>query len=152
EVWKRDEAIKHFESIGEKYKAEIIGGIPAGEEVSVYRQGNWKDLCRGPHFPSTKFVGKAFKLTKLAGAYWRGDSKNAQLQRIYGTAWASDADLEAYIVRIEEAERRDHRKIGRELELFTFSPDIGAGLPLWMPNGMVIRQELEFLAVQEERK
>src|SRR5436190_2010303 len=104
EVWKRDEAVKHFQSIGEKYKAEIIEGIPAGEDVSVYRQGQWKDLCRGPHFPSTKFVGKAFKLTKLAGAYWRGDHRNPMLQRIYGTAWASEADLEAHLHRLEEGE------------------------------------------------
>src|SRR5471030_3154851 len=118
EVWKRDEAIAHFKSIGEHYKAEIIEGIPAGEDVSVYRQGNWKDLCRGPHFPSTKSVGKAFKLTKLAGAYWRGDHRNAQLQRMYGKAWANEADLEAYLKRIEEAEKRDHRRIGRQTDLF----------------------------------
>src|ERR1700761_8961441 len=111
EVWKRDEAVEHFKSIGEAYKAEIIEGIPADQEVSVYRQGNWKDLCRGPHLPSTKAVGKAFKLTKLAGAYWRGDHRNAQLQRIYGTAWATPEDLAAHLTRIEEAEKRDHRKI-----------------------------------------
>uniref|UniRef100_UPI00356926A7 TGS domain-containing protein n=1 Tax=Phenylobacterium sp. TaxID=1871053 RepID=UPI00356926A7 len=115
EVWTRDDAIAHFKEIGELYKAEIIESIPVGEEVSVYRQGNWKDLCRGPHLPSTKAVGKAFKLTKLAGAYWRGDHRNAQLQRIYGTAWASEADLEAYLHRLEEAEKRDHRKIGRAM-------------------------------------
>src|SRR3569833_3103077 len=93
EVWARDEAVAHFKAIGEAYKAEIIEGIPADQDVSVYRQGNWKDLCRGPHFPSTKFVGKAFKLTKLAGAYWRGDHRNAQLQRIFGTACSSESDL-----------------------------------------------------------
>src|SRR6266550_493594 len=104
------------------------------------------------HFESTGRIGQSLKLTKIAGAYWRGDARNAQLQRIYGTAWRDDKELEAYLKRIEEAEKRDHRKLGKELELFTFSPDVGAGLPLWMPNGMVIRQELEFLALQEERR
>src|SRR5260370_38023940 len=118
EVWKRDEAIAHFKSIGELYKAEIIEGIPAGEDVSVYRQGNWKDLCRGPHLPSTKAVGKAVKLTKLAGAYWRGDHRNAQLQRIYGTAWPSEADLEAHLHRTDEADKRDHPKLPRPTHLF----------------------------------
>ena len=97
-------------------------------------------------------MGDAFKLMKIAGAYWRGDAKNAQLQRIYGTAWRDKKELDEYLHRLEEAEKRDHRKLGRELELFTFAPDVGAGLPLWMPNGMVIRQELEFLALNEERK
>jgi len=142
EVWKRDEAVKHFKSIGEAYKAEIIEGIPAGEDVSVYRQGNWKDLCRGPHFPSTKFVGKAFKLTKLAGAYWRGDHRNAQLQRIYGTAWASDADLEAYVLRLEEAERRDHRKIGQAMELFHLQAE-AKGMIFWHPKGWRLFRTLE---------
>ena len=152
EVVPRDLAIKHFEKIGELYKAEIIRDIPADEDVTVYYHGDWHDLCRGPHFASTGRIGDAFKLTKIAGAYWRGDAKNAQLQRIYGTAWRDEKELAAYLHRLEEAEKRDHRKLGRELELFTFSPDVGAGLPLWMPNGMVIRQELEFLALQEERK
>jgi threonyl-tRNA synthetase len=152
EVWPRDEAIAHFEKIGEHYKAELIRGIPAGEDVSIYFHGDWHDLCRGPHFVSTGKIGQAFRLTNVAGAYWRGDSKNAQLQRVYGTAWRDEKELEAYLHRLEEAEKRDHRRIGKELELFTFSPDVGAGLPLWMPNGMVIRQELEFLALQEERK
>jgi threonyl-tRNA synthetase len=138
--------------MGEFYKAELIRAIPAGEDVSIYFHGDWHDLCRGPHFASTGKIGQAFKLTKIAGAYWRGDSNNPQLQRIYGTAWRDDKELAAYLYRLEEAEKRDHRKLGKELELFTFSPDIGAGLPLWMPNGMVIRQELEFLALQEERK
>jgi threonyl-tRNA synthetase len=142
EVWKRDEAVAHFKSIGEAYKAEIIEGIPAGEDVSVYRQGNWKDLCRGPHFPSTKFVGKAFKLTKLAGAYWRGDHRNAQLQRIYGTAWASDADLEAYLRRIEEAEKRDHRKIGRAMDLFHLQEE-AKGMIFWHPKGWTLFRTLE---------
>jgi threonyl-tRNA synthetase len=152
EVWPRDEAVKHFEGMGEKYKAELIASIPSNEDVSIYYHGDWHDLCRGPHFASTGKIGDAFKLTKIAGAYWRGDAKNAQLQRIYGTAWRDQKELDAYLLRLEEQEKRDHRRIGKDLELFTFSPDVGAGLPLWMPNGMVIRQELEFLAVQEERK
>jgi threonyl-tRNA synthetase len=152
EVWPRDKAIEHFKSIGEKYKAELIESIPAGEDVSLYWHGDWHDLCRGPHFATTGKIGDAFKLTKIAGAYWRGDAKNAQLQRIYGTAWRDQKELADYLNRLEEAEKRDHRRIGKEMELFTFSPDVGAGLPLWMPNGMVIRQELEFLALQEERK
>ena len=152
EVWPRAKAVKHFKDIGEKYKAELIEGIPAGEDVSIYFHGDWHDLCRGPHFQSTGKIGDAFKLTKISGAYWRGDAKNAQLQRIYGTAWRDKKELDDHLHRLEEAEKRDHRKIGRDLELFTFSPDVGAGLPLWMPNGMVIRQELEFLAVQEERR
>jgi threonyl-tRNA synthetase len=142
EVWKRDEAVKHFQSIGEAYKAEIIEGIPAGEDVSVYRQGDWKDLCRGPHFPSTKFVGKAFKLTKLAGAYWRGDHRNAQLQRIYGTAWASEGDLEAYLHRIEEAEKRDHRKIGRAMDLFHLQEE-AKGMIFWHPKGWTLYRTIE---------
>jgi threonyl-tRNA synthetase len=142
EVWNRDEAIAHFKSIGEAYKAEIIEGIPAGEDVSVYRQGAWKDLCRGPHFPSTKFVGKAFKLTKLAGAYWRGDHRNAMLQRIYGTAWASEADLEAYIHRIEEAEKRDHRKIGKAMDLFHLQEE-AKGMIFWHPKGWTLYRTVE---------
>jgi threonyl-tRNA synthetase len=142
EVWNRDEAVKHFKEIGEAYKAEIIESIPAGEDVSVYRQGDWKDLCRGPHFPSTKFIGKAFKLTKLAGAYWRGDHRNAQLQRIYGTAWASDADLEAYITRLEEAEKRDHRKIGRAMDLFHLQEE-AKGMIFWHPKGWKLYRTVE---------
>ena len=152
EVWPRDKAVAHFKGIGETYKAELIESIPPGEDVSIYWHGDWHDLCRGPHFATTGKIGEAFKLTKIAGAYWRGDAKNAQLQRIYGTAWRDQKELDAYLLKLEEQEKRDHRKLGRELELFTFSPDVGAGLPLWMPNGMVIRQELEFLALQEERK
>jgi len=152
EIWPRDEAIAQFEKMGEHYKAELIRDLPPGEDISIYWHGDWKDLCRGPHFASTGKIPEAFKLTKIAGAYWRGDAKNAQLQRIYGTAWRDQKELDAYLLRLEEQEKRDHRKLGRELELFTFSPDVGAGLPLWMPNGMVIRQELEFLALQEERK
>jgi threonyl-tRNA synthetase len=152
EVWPRDKAIAHFEAMGETYKAELIRSIPEGEDVSIYFHGDWHDLCRGPHFASTSKIGNAFKLMKIAGAYWRGDSNNPMLQRIYGTAWRDEKELAAYLTQLEEQEKRDHRRIGKDLELFTFSPDVGAGLPLWMPNGMVIRQELEFLALQEERK
>ena len=143
EVWDRDDAIKHFESIGEAYKAEIIRDLPGTETITMYRHGDaWKDLCRGPHLPSSKFIGKAFKLTKLAGAYWRGDHNNAQLQRIYGTAWASDADLEAYITRIEEAEKRDHRKIGRAMDLFHMQEE-GRGMVFWHPKGWQLWRTLE---------
>jgi threonyl-tRNA synthetase len=142
EVWDRAEAIKHFRGIGEDYKAEIIEGIPGEEPITVYRQGNWKDLCRGPHLPSTKHVGQAFKLTKLAGAYWRGDQKNAQLQRIYGTAWASEADLEAYLTRLEEAEKRDHRKLGAAMDLF-HQQEEGKGMIFWHPKGWTLYRTLE---------
>ena len=142
EVWDRDEAIRHFEEIGEDYKAQIIRDIPAKEPISVYRQGAWKDLCRGPHLPSTRHVGKAFKLTKLAGAYWRGNQANAQLQRIYGTAWASEADLEAYLHRLEEAERRDHRRIGRAMDLFHIQEE-GKGMVFWHPKGWTLYRTLE---------
>jgi threonyl-tRNA synthetase len=152
EVWPRDKAIAHFRDMGEKYKAELIESIPSNEDVSIYWHGDWHDLCRGPHFVSTSKTGDAFKLTKIAGAYWRGDAKNAQLQRIYGTAWRDNKELEDHLHKLEEQEKRDHRRIGKDLELFTFSPDVGAGLPLWMPNGMVIRQELEYLARVEERR
>ncbi|MBU1378870.1 MAG: threonine--tRNA ligase [Alphaproteobacteria bacterium] len=142
EVWDRDEAIAHFKSIGELYKAEIIEGFPDGETITVYRQGQWKDLCRGPHLPSTKAVGKAFKLTKLAGAYWRGDHRNPMLQRIYGTAWASDADLEAYITRLEEAEKRDHRKIGKAMDLFHMQEE-AKGMIFWHPKGWTLYRAVE---------
>ena len=142
EVWNRDEAIAHFQSIGEVYKAEIIGGIPAGEDVTVYRQGAWKDLCRGPHLPSTKVAGKAFKLTKLAGAYWRGDHRNPMLQRIYGTAWASEADLAEHLHRLEEAEKRDHRKIGRSMDLFHMQEE-GRGMVFWHNKGLTLWRVIE---------
>jgi len=141
EVWDRGEAIAHFAGIGEVYKAEIIGDIPAGELITVYRQGAWKDLCRGPHLPSTRHVGKAFKLTKLAGAYWRGDQRNAQLQRIYGTAWASDADLAAHLTRIEEAEKRDHRKLGVAMDLFHIQEE-GRGMVFWHAKGWTLYRVL----------
>jgi threonyl-tRNA synthetase len=142
EVWDRDEAIRHFDEIGEQYKAQIIRDLPNTDTITVYRQGNWKDLCRGPHLPSTKHVGKAFKLTKLAGAYWRGDQNNAQLQRIYGTSWASEADLEAYLKRVEEAEKRDHRKLGKALGLFHMQEE-GRGMVFWHPKGWKLWQTLE---------
>ncbi|MEX1153267.1 threonine--tRNA ligase [Parvibaculum sp.] len=142
EVWTRDEAVAHFRKIGEHYKAEIIASIPAGEDVSIYRQGDWLDLCRGPHLPSTGKLGKAFKLTKLAGAYWRGDSRNEMLQRIYGTCWANENDLKAYLTMIEEAEKRDHRKIGQEMDLYHFQPE-AQGSVFWHPKGFVIYNQLE---------
>ncbi|HKT53470.1 MAG TPA: threonine--tRNA ligase [Caulobacteraceae bacterium] len=142
EVWARDEAIAHFEGIGEKYKAEIIRDLPEGETITVYRQGNWKDLCRGPHLPSTRHVGQAFKLTKLAGAYWRGDQRNAQLQRIYGTAWANPADLDAYLKRVEEAEKRDHRKLGAAMDLFHIQEE-GKGMIFWHPKGWTLYRTVQ---------
>ena len=142
EVWDRQDAIKHFRDIGEAYKAEIIEGIPGEEPITVYRQGAWKDLCRGPHLPSTRYIGNAFKLTKLAGAYWRGDQRNAQLQRIYGTAWASDADLEAHLHRIEEAEKRDHRKLGAAMDLFHIQEE-GKGMVFWHPKGWTLYRTLQ---------
>jgi len=142
EVWSRNDAIAHFEGIGETYKAEIIRDLPEDETITVYRQGDWKDLCLGPHLPSTKHVGKAFKLTKLAGAYWRGDHRNAQLQRIYGTAWASEADLDAYLKRIEEAEKRDHRRIGKQMDLFHMQEE-GRGMVFWHPKGWTLYRTLE---------
>ncbi|WP_333592438.1 threonine--tRNA ligase [Brevundimonas sp.] len=142
EVWSRDEAIKMFEAKGETFKAELIRDLPESETITVYRTGNWADLCRGPHFPTTKFVGKAFKLTKVAGAYWRGDSKREQLQRIYATAWANQADLDAYLTRLEEAEKRDHRKIGRQMELFHMQEE-GRGMVFWHPKGWTLWQVIE---------
>ena len=131
----------YFKSLGEHYKAEIIGSIPAGEDVSLYREGEFEDLCRGPHVPSTGKL-KHFKLMKVAGAYWRGDSKNEMLQRIYGTAWASKEDLQLYLTQLEEAEKRDHRKLGRELDLFHID-DHAPGLVFWHPNGWTLWQMVE---------
>ena len=142
QVWDRDEAIRLFEAKGETFKAELIRDLPADETITTYATGDWVDLCRGPHFPSTKFVGKAFKLTKLAGAYWRGDHRNPQLQRIYATAWASQADLDAYLKRVEEAEKRDHRKLGRAMELFHMQEE-GRGMVFWHPKGWVLWQVIE---------
>ena len=142
EVWNRDEAIAHFRDIGEIYKADIIASIPAGEDVSVYRQGDWRDLCRGPHLPSTGKLGKAFKLTKLAGAYWRGDSNNEMLQRIYGTCWGNEKDLKSYLHMVEEAEKRDHRKLGRDMDLFHLQEE-AQGSVFWHAKGYTIWQSLE---------
>jgi len=136
----RDEAVEHFKGIGENYKAEIIASIPANEPISLYGQGDWKDLCRGPHVPSTGKL-KAFKLMKVAGAYWRGDSRNEMLQRIYGTAWLNDKDLAAYLHRLEEAEKRDHRRIGRELDLFHLQEE-APGAVFWHPKGWKVFQGL----------
>ena len=140
-VLPRDEAVAYFKSLGEHYKAEIIGSIPAGEDVSLYREGEFEDLCRGPHVPSTGKL-KHFKLMKVAGAYWRGDSKNEMLQRIYGTAWASKEDLQTYLTQLEEAEKRDHRKLGRELDLFHMD-DHAPGLVFWHPHGWTLWQMVE---------
>ena len=137
----RDEAVKFFTDLGEKYKAELIEAIPQGETISLYRQGDFTDLCAGPHVPSTGKV-KAFKLTSIAGAYWRGNEKNKMLQRIYGTAFTDKAELDAYLARIEEAKKRDHRKLGRELDLFDIR-DEGPGFPFFYPKGMILRNCLE---------
>jgi len=142
EVWNRNDAIKHFKSVGEAYKAEIIQGLPETEEITVYRQGQWHDLCRGPHLPSTGHVGAAFKLMKVAGAYWRGDSKNPMLHRIYGTAWRDQKELDAHLHMLEEAERRDHRKIGREMGLFHLQEE-AVGSVFWHDKGYTIWRVLE---------
>ena len=142
EVWPRDKAIAHFREMGEQYKAELIEGIPANDDVSIYWHGDWHDLCRGPHFRTTAEIGDAFKLTKIAGAYWRGDSKNAQLQRIYGTAWRDQKELAAYLERIAEAEKRDHRKLGREMDLFHLQEE-AVGQVFWHPHGHTLYRTLE---------
>ena len=139
-VMPRDEAVKTFRDMGEVYKAEIIAGIPSNEDISLYGQGNWFDLCRGPHVPSTGKL-KSFKLMKVAGAYWRGDSRNEMLQRIYGTAWLNDKDLKDYLTRLEEAEKRDHRRIGKDLDLFHFQEE-APGAVFWHPKGWRIFQQL----------
>ncbi len=141
-VMRRDEAVEFFKGIGEHYKAEIIASIPADEEISLYGQGDWIDLCRGPHVPSTGSL-KAFKLTSVAGAYWRGDSNNEMLQRIYGTAWPDRKSLKQYLLRLAEAERRDHRRIGKELDLFSLQEGAGGGLVFWHPKGARIRRVME---------
>ena len=151
EVWERDEAKRVFAEIGEKYKVEIIEDIiPEGEEVSVYRQGDWFDVCRGPHLPSTGKLPKAFKLMKLAGAYWRGNSDNEMLQRIYGTAWRDKKELKSHLQRLEEAEKRDHRKVGRKLDLFHFS-DEAPGSVFWHPKGWkLFLQLLDYMRQRQE--
>jgi threonyl-tRNA synthetase len=145
EVWERDAAVKFFLEQGEKYKAEIIASIPAGEPITLYRQGAFIDLCRGPHLPSTGRLGSGFKLMKLAGAYWRGDSRNEMLQRIYGTVWSDSKELKAYLDRLEEAERRDHRKIGKQMDLFHFQ-DEAVGAVFWHAKGwQLFRGLVEYL-------
>ena len=141
EVWKREDAIKHFKKIGEKYKAEIIQDIPKNEEVSIYHHGKWHDLCKGPHLSSTGKIGKAFKLTKVSGAYWRGDSNNEMLQRIYGTCWRNNKELDEYLLKLEEAEKRDHRKLGKEMDLFHFREE-SPGAVFWHHKGWALFQTL----------
>ena len=143
EIWERDEAIKFFKDKGEVYKAELIETIPSGEEVSIYKQGDWIDLCRGPHLPSTGKLGKHFKLMKLAGAYWRGNSDNEMLQRIYGTAWADKKQLNSYLNMLEEAEKRDHRRLGREMNLFHIQEE-AIGAAFWHPKGWELYQKVQF--------
>jgi threonyl-tRNA synthetase len=143
EVWEREDAKKAFAKLGETYKVQIIDEvIPAGEELSIYRQGDWFDVCRGPHLPSTGKLPRAFKLMKLAGAYWRGDSKNPMLQRIYGTAWVKKEDLDAYLHRLEEAEKRDHRRLARQLDLLHMQ-DEAPGMVFWHPKGWIVWQQIE---------
>src|SRR5687767_5039289 len=140
EEWNRDDAVKFFESIGEKYKAEIISGIPGNEAISLYREGDFIDLCRGPHVPSTGKL-RVFKLMKVAGAYWRGDSKNEMLQRIYGTAWATKEEQDAYLTMLEEAEKRDHRRLGTQLDLFHIEEE-APGMVFWHPKGWTLWQQV----------
>ena len=148
-VYTREQALEMFRKMGEHYKVEIIEELPEGEEISVYQQGDWMDLCRGPHVPSTGKLG-AFKLTKVAGAYWRGDANNQQLQRIYGTAWSSSKELKGYLNRLAEAEKRDHRKIGRKLDLFHFTDD-APGSVFWHPNGWTLfRTLLEYMRGRQD--
>jgi threonyl-tRNA synthetase len=148
-VWKREDAIKYFKKIGERYKAEIIERIPAGEEVSVYSHGIWSDLCRGPHLSSTGKIGKAFKLIKVSGAYWRGDSNNEMLQRIYGTCWTSKKELEEHLHRLQEAEKRDHRKLGKEMDLFHFREE-SPGAVFWHEKGWTLFQRLiEYMRMKQ---
>ena len=150
EVWKRDAAIAHFKKIGEKYKAEIIESIPKNEELSIYHHGDtWHDLCRGPHLASSGKIGKAFKLTKVSGAYWRGDSNNEMLQRIYGTCWSSKKELDEYLHRLEEAEKRDHRKLGKEMDLFHFREE-SPGSVFWHEKGWLLFQRLvEYMRMKQ---
>jgi threonyl-tRNA synthetase len=150
EVWKRDEAITHFKKMGEKYKAEIIESIPKSEELSVYHHGDtWHDLCRGPHLASSSKIGKAFKLTKVSGAYWRGNSDNEMLQRIYGTCWGSKKELDDYLHRLEEAEKRDHRKLGKEMDLFHFREE-SPGAVFWHEKGWLLFQRLvEYMRMKQ---
>src|SRR5437660_3788049 len=142
EVWSREHAKRVFRDMGERFKVELVDAIPQDQEIKVYKQGDWFDLCRGPHMTSTGKVGAAFKLMKVAGAYWRGDSRNPMLTRIYGTAWENQADLDAYLHRLEEAERRDHRRLGREMDLFHFQDD-APGSVFWHPKGWALFRNLQ---------
>lgn len=149
EVWDRDEAIRFFRDQGEAYKAEIIADLPADETITLYRQGEFIDLCRGPHLPSTSRLGKAFKLTRVSGAYWRGDSNNPMLQRIYGTAWANDKQLRVYLKQLEEAEKRDHRRLGRIMDLFHFQEE-APGAVFWHPRGWALFKKLvEYMRIRQ---
>ncbi|MFN0218151.1 MAG: threonine--tRNA ligase [Hyphomicrobium sp.] len=151
EFWSRAKAKDFFRAKGELFKIELVDAIPAGEDLKIYKQGDWLDLCRGPHMTSTGAIGKAFKLQKFAGAYWRGDSKNPQLQRIYGTAWASEAELDAYLKMLEEAEKRDHRKLGREMDLFHFQEE-APGSVFWHAKGWTLFQTLiNYMRRQQQR-
>ena len=150
EIWERDKAISHFKKIGEKYKAEIIESIPKNEGLTIYHHGDtWHDLCRGPHLVSSSKIGKAFKLTKVSGAYWRGDSNNEMLQRIYGTCWSSKKELDDYLNRLEEAEKRDHRKLGKEMDLFHFREE-SPGAVFWHEKGWTLFQRLiEYMRLKQ---
>ena len=150
EVWDRDKAIKHFKKIGEHYKSEIIQDLPKNEEISIYHHGKWHDLCKGPHLPSTGKIGKAFKLIKVSGAYWRGDSNNEMLQRIYGTCWRNKKELEEYLLRLEEAEKRDHRKLGKEMDLFHFREE-SPGAVFWHHKGWNLFQTLVSYMRQKQK-
>ncbi len=141
-VGARFDAVNHFKGLGEDYKAELIAAIPGDEPISIYKQGDWLDLCRGPHLPSTGHVGKGFKLLNVAGAYWRGDSRNPMLQRIYGTAWRDEKELKAYLDMLEEAEKRDHRRLGREMDLYHFQEE-AVGSAFWHPKGWVLWRAIE---------
>ncbi len=151
EVWERDDAVRHFMEIGEKYKAQWIEELPRDETITIYRQGDWLDLCRGPHLPSTGMLGTAFKLMKVSGAYWRGDAKNEQLQRVTGTAWRDDKELKAYLRMLEEAERRDHRRLGREMDLFHFQEE-APGAVFWHPKGWTLfRALIDYMRARQDR-
>ena len=150
EVWSRKEALEYFSKINENYKVELINDLPDDQELTIYKHTGWLDLCRGPHMPSTAHVGNAFKLMKVGGAYWRGNENNEMLTRIYGTAWRNKKELNKYLELLKESEKRDHRKIGKQMELYTFDEEVGPGLPLWLPNGTVIIDELEKLAKETE--
>jgi len=151
EVWQRKDAIDYFIKKGEKYKAELIKDLPEDETISIYKQGEWLDLCKGPHMPSTKHIGKAFKLMKVAGAYWRGDSSNVMLTRIYGTAWRNEKELSEYLQQIEEAEKRDHRKLGKEMDLFHFQEE-APGAVFWHPKGWSLFQSLiNYMRLRQDR-